>query len=90
MINALWVTSDVIVNPDWLYPDPDPQNLMHTDPDPNPGQWIHSIDFNTSFKSKKKPFFSKFVPKTKRLSSFLGSDLKIILSYEKTPKKCVG
>ena len=22
------------VDPDWLYPDPDPQNLTNTDPDP--------------------------------------------------------
>ena len=30
------ITSDV--DPDWLYPDPDPQNLINPDPDPDPGQ----------------------------------------------------
>ena len=46
------------VDPDWLYRDLDPQNLMNTDqdqnPDPDPGQWNHQIDFKTSFKSKKE------------------------------------
>ena len=30
------------VDPDWLYPDPDPKNLMNLDPDP--GQYNHQID----------------------------------------------
>ena len=39
------------MDPDLLYSDPDPQNLMNTDPDPDKKN--HQIDFKTSFKSKK-------------------------------------
>ena len=39
------------VTKDLLYLDPQP--LMNTYPDPDPGQWNHQIDFKTSFKSRK-------------------------------------
>ena len=48
------------MNPHGLYPDP--QNLMNKDLDPDPGQLNRQIDFNPSFKSRKKNIF-KSVPK---------------------------
>ena len=33
-----YVLSQIDVDPDWLYPDPDPQNLINPDPDPDPGR----------------------------------------------------
>ena len=41
---------------------PDPQNLMNADPDPDPGQYNHQIDFNPSFKNEGKNIM-KSVPK---------------------------
>ena len=42
------------MDPHLSYADPDPQNLMNTDPDP--GQKNHQIDFKPYVKIKKKCF----------------------------------
>ena len=34
LFNYMDLGSDV--DPDWLYPDPDPQNLINPEPDPEP------------------------------------------------------
>ena len=45
-------------NPDWLYPDPDSQYFIYSDP--VPGQKNYQIDFKTYFKSKKNNLIFKF------------------------------
>ena len=47
---AMYSSDDV--DPDWLYADPDSQNLMNADPDP--GQLNQQINFNQSFKRERK------------------------------------
>ena len=49
------------VDPDLLYADPYPYNLMNADP--VPGQYNHQIDFDLSVKSREKRIISKSVPK---------------------------
>ena len=65
----------------------DPQNLVNADPDP--GQKNHQIDFKPSFKSQEKKNIFKSVPKTLRLATYLGSDLKKIFPTKKN-KMLVG
>ena len=57
--------------------------------DPDPGNKIIKLISNPLLKSRKKIIF-KSVPKPYRIATFLGSDLKNIISYEKTPKTFVG
>ena len=57
MIEGQVISYYNVADPDWLYPYPDPQNLMNLDPDP--GQYNHQIDF----KSKKKLLIFKSEPK---------------------------
>ena len=35
---CIFTPSNSDVDPHWFYADPDPQNLMNADPDPDPGQ----------------------------------------------------
>ena len=77
-------TSDV--DPDWLYPDPDPQNLVSPDPnpdlDPDPGR----IQVNKIIKFSKHLLILKsqknFYFQVTLNVLFLGSDLKNIISFE--------
>ena len=70
------------VDPHWPYADPDPQILMNADPDPVriKGNKITKLISN----HRLKVIIFKSVPKLKRLATFLGSDSKNIISYEKT------
>ena len=44
------------VDPDWLYADPNPQNLLNTDPEQVRIQ-VNQINFNPSFISQEKKYF---------------------------------
>ena len=62
------------LDPDWLYPDPDPQNLMNPDPVRIQVNKITKLISKHLFKVKKKIIIFKSEPKPERLATFLGSE----------------
>jgi len=55
-----------------MYADPNPQNLINADPNPDPGQLNHQIDLKPYLKSQEKRIFPNLYLNLKRLATFLG------------------